>query len=557
MSGLEQHWPGRVCPAAPDNPIGGDTLISRLLREQQTLTAVESFSRWHDESDEPAQARYYRDLIPSVTPGPGQQYAFEVKLDDCTGCKSCVAACHNLNGLDSGELWRHVGTLHGGTATRPVQMAVTTACHHCLDPACLHGCPVQAYEKDTITGIVRHLDDQCIGCQYCLFTCPYQVPVFNRARGIVRKCDMCSERLAVKEAPACVQACPQQAIAIAVVDRDQVVKNSETGTTLPGAPSPHHTFPTTTYRSMRPLPANLLAADYFRADRQHAHPALVIFLVLSQSSVGVFALNWFFGPSGGHAAHIALAASLGLVLGVVGLAASAFHVGRPRYMFRAVLGLRTSWLSREAVAFAGFTLLAMVYVAHVWLIRHGAASPRVLPFLAAAVVIAGSAGVVCSAMVYITTARPFWRSAATAAKFVATAVILGAALSGWMVIAWSGALPRHLYPLLALVTLAKLGLEASVFIYLNDRHHSSLRRTAVLMSQTLGTATRARFAVSLVGGVLLPLFLCLQPGAGLCAPLLPWLAGAIAVLCLVGEVLERYLFFAAVFWPKMPGRRST
>ena len=52
-------------------------------------------------------------------------------------------------------------------------------------PACMSGCPVGAYEKDADTGIVKHLDDQCIGCQYCTFTCPYEVPQYSPKRGIV------------------------------------------------------------------------------------------------------------------------------------------------------------------------------------------------------------------------------------------------------------------------------------------------------------------------------------------------------------------------------------
>jgi len=43
-------------------------------------------------------------LIPLSGPGTGQQYAFAIDLDTCTGCKSCVAACHRLNGLDDGEV---------------------------------------------------------------------------------------------------------------------------------------------------------------------------------------------------------------------------------------------------------------------------------------------------------------------------------------------------------------------------------------------------------------------------------------------------------------------
>src|SRR5207237_35555 len=82
------------------------------------------------------------DLLPLSRPGPGQQYAFEVDLDVCTGCKACVAACHSLNGLDDTELWRTVGLLHGGTPEAPAQQTVTTSCHHCVDPACLNGRPV-------------------------------------------------------------------------------------------------------------------------------------------------------------------------------------------------------------------------------------------------------------------------------------------------------------------------------------------------------------------------------------------------------------------------------
>src|SRR5690349_12601375 len=82
-----------------------DSLLALLLDEQQQLTAVEQFARRHDRDELPTQDRYYRDLIPTGLPGVGEQFAFEVDLDACSGCKACVVACHNLNGLEPNETW--------------------------------------------------------------------------------------------------------------------------------------------------------------------------------------------------------------------------------------------------------------------------------------------------------------------------------------------------------------------------------------------------------------------------------------------------------------------
>src|SRR3954468_4093983 len=251
--------------AALDDPFSETlTLIERFVREQQTLTPVARFAEQHEKF--PEAAGFFRDRIPLSKPGPGQQYAFEVNLDLCSGCKACVTACHSLNGLDDDETWRSVGLLQGLSSTQ----TITTSCHHCVDPGCLTGCPVKAYDKDPVTGIVRHLDDQCIGCQYCVMKCPYEVPKYSSSRGIVRKCDMCSSRLTAGEAPACVQACPSQAIRITLVDqretsirfRERAAASDSTATPgpnpfLPASPEPDYTVPTTRYKSARPLPASL------------------------------------------------------------------------------------------------------------------------------------------------------------------------------------------------------------------------------------------------------------------------------------------------------------
>jgi formate dehydrogenase iron-sulfur subunit len=468
-------------------------LLQSLLRAQQT--EVERFASLHPRR--PSEVARYRSLLPIAAPGVGQQYAFEVDLDACTGCKACVSGCHNMNGLDEGELWRTVGVLHGGSAAAPVVQTLTTSCHHCLEPACMIGCPAKAYEKDPRTGIVKHLDDLCIGCQYCTFTCPYDAPKYNRERGIVRKCDLCTDRLAVGEAPACVQACPNEAIAITVVGEAQVVEAAEAGGFVPGAAPPSLTLPTTQYRTQRPAAHNLLPADFYAVDREHSHPPLVAMLVLTQLSVGALCAD-----DGGNTL-------LALLLGIFALGASVLHLGRPLRAWRAVLGLGTSWLSREVVGFGLFALLATI---HAFFIR--------MQTVVAAV---GLLAVGCSVMVYVRTRRPGWASAGW--KFFGSTVILGAATA-----------PR-LATLLMAATALKLLAELAVFLHLRDRRHSALKRTAILMCGDLSHLTAARFACGITGGLLLPLL---------------GLPGSL-VFCVAGEWLERHLFFAATTAPRMPG----
>ncbi|MEM7147935.1 MAG: 4Fe-4S dicluster domain-containing protein, partial [Verrucomicrobiota bacterium] len=297
------------------------TLLDELLAEQRSLTAVERFAQKHAGVEEPVQARYYRDLIPLSAPGVGEQYAFEVDLGECSGCKACVTACHSMNGLDEGESWRDVGVLFGGTVIEPAQQTVTTACHHCVDPACANGCPVLAYDKDEVTGIVRHLDDQCIGCRYCELKCPYDVPKYNAGRGIVRKCDMCHGRLAEGEAPACVQSCPNEAIKIRVVDRVSVMERNEVERALvPGAFDSRYTQPTTVYANRRTNGAVMRPADDGRLEPEHGHYPLVWMLVMTQLAAGVLAGAMWGGPG------VALA---GLAVLVLGLGGSVLHLGRP------------------------------------------------------------------------------------------------------------------------------------------------------------------------------------------------------------------------------------
>jgi Fe-S-cluster-containing dehydrogenase component/DMSO reductase anchor subunit len=519
-------------------------LLDQYLREQQELTAVEQFAREHDA---PVSARRYEALLPATAPGPGQQYTFAVDLDACSGCKACVTACHNLNGLDTGETWRAVGLLHGGSAAEPVTQFVTTACHHCVDPACMSGCPVGAYEKDPITGIVKHLDDQCIGCQYCTFTCPYEVPQYNAELGIVRKCDMCSGRLAAGEAPACVQACPNEAISITLVDQRQALEDAQGDSFLPGAPSPAITVPTTVYATRRSPPRNLLPADFFRAVPSHRHAPLVVMLVLTQLSVGAFVVDAVASRfiSAGISAALRPAHSLfALVVGLAALAASVFHLGRPLYAFRAVIGLRTSWMSREIVAFGVFAVLAIAYAA---VARSSAGSLQ--DVLASAVAVAGILGIACSVLLYHATRRAWWTATITGFKFFMTAAVLGLATTivtaAVADVDRAGGLVTELSQLVIAVSCIKAVGECTVFGHLRAKRYTELRRTALLMTRDLHGWTIARFVALAAGGIALPAANAHTGSIGI--------AVASLVVLLAGELLERTLFFAAASAPRMPG----
>lgn len=527
MPATLQRLPALKHASKPDIEQGN--LIDQLLAEQKQLqTPVARFSDVHHQR-KPDLADHYRSLIPLTKPGDGEQYAFEVSLDRCTGCKACVSACHSLNGLDDHETWRDIGTLLGGSDSPGWQQTVTTACHHCADPGCLNGCPVGAYEKDKDTGIVRHLDDQCIGCSYCILKCPYDVPKYSKKRGIVRKCDMCHQRLAEGEAPACVQACPTEAIRIIKVP------------TLQFPPSAPHsllgdvsiTLPTTRYVG-RDIPTSAVAADREALIPQHAHWPLVLMLMLTQAGVGLLV------TSRGNLPLTLTAAAIFFS----GMGASVFHLGQPLKAWRFFLGLRTSWLSREILAFSLFAPVPMALSAFALLPLF----PKlpIPPFLANLLPLCsqitahsalplGLIAVFTSIMIYHDTHRSLWRFPLGAARFFGT-VASFAALGNLIahprdtgILASSLFATAVLLKLIPELRLLQLGED-------EDTPWSPDVQSARLQLGPLGVILRSRITLGLL--------------AILIAFIQPWLALPVLLLA---ELFERQLFFQSVHAPKMPG----
>lgn len=502
------------------------TLIDELLSEQAALqTPVARFSEVHDR--EPDLAPHYRQLIPLGKPAPGEQYAFEVALDRCTGCKACVSACHSLNGLDDHEAWRDTGVLLGGDEAAAWQQTVTTACHHCEDPGCMNGCPVGAYEKEKDTGIVRHLDDQCIGCSYCILKCPYDVPKYSKKRGIVRKCDMCHQRLAVGEAPACVQACPTDAIRIVKIETGRARRPAEPmfssliHNPQSAIPDSSITRPTTRYTG-RDMPATAFAADRAALVPQHAHWPLILMLVLTQAGVGIL-------PASSYSFPLTLTAA---ILFYHGMAASVFHLGQPLKAWRFFLGLKTSWLSREILAFSLYAPIPLIHCVlpflpdfpfknHFSLLTSHSALP------------AGLIAVFTSVMIYHDTRRSLWRLPRTAIRFFGT-VISFATLGN--LIAHPGSATAMM--IFAAVVLLKLVPEIRMLQLGEDEDTpwSPDVHSARLQLGPLGIILRSRVALALIAIV--------------AAIFNPWAAPPIL---LAAEILERQLFFQSVQAPKMPG----
>ncbi len=497
------------------------TLIDQLLAEQNSLqTPVARFAEIHDRA--PDLAPHYRSLIPLTKPGTGEQYAFEVSLDRCTGCKSCVSACHSLNGLDDHEAWRDTGTLLGGADSPGWQQTITTACHHCEDPACMNGCPVGAYDKDPDTGIVRHLDDQCIGCSYCILKCPYDVPKYSAKRGIVRKCDMCHNRLAEGEAPACVQACPTEAIRIVSVPN--TAPRSLFPSTIINLQSsivnPSITLPTTRYVG-RAVPATAFAADRDALIPQHAHWPLVFMLVFTQAGIGLIA-------SGAFLSHSALLT--GTLLFNLGMLAATLHLGQPLKAWRFFLGLRSSWLSREILAFSLFAPIPIVLCALPFLpdfpyktLCEGITAHSALPI--------GVIAVFTSVMIYQDTRRALWNFRRGSIRFFGS-VAAFAALGN--LIAQPDSAPAAF--IFAAVVLAKLTPELHFLRHHREETWSPDRHSARLQRGPLANILRLRILLAVT--------------AVAAAFTQPWLAAAVL---LAAEILERQLFFQSVQAPKMPG----
>ncbi len=173
----------------------------------------------------------------------GTRWGMAVDIAKCAKqdkCTRCIAACHQAHNVPSVPDRRHdvrwiakvpfEEAFHGQEDEySPLRAApAMVLCNHCDNPPCARVCPTQATWKRE-DGIVAMDWHRCIGCRYCMAACPYGSRSFNfqdprpyiskinpdfptRTKGVVEKCNLCSERLAAGRPPACVETCPEKAL---------------------------------------------------------------------------------------------------------------------------------------------------------------------------------------------------------------------------------------------------------------------------------------------------------------------------------------------------------
>ena len=176
----------------------------------------------------PTPAKAEAEEHPAHPVAPSDAIAMLYDSTVCTGCKACMPACNEANNLPadtsmSGGIWDMPTGLNAQTKNiielyqdpKSDEFAfVKRQCMHCLDPACVSGCPFGALEKAD-WGAVTWTSSLCIGCRYCEVACPFEVPKFqwDSWNPKIVKCEFCYEqRLKQDMEPACTAACPTGAV---------------------------------------------------------------------------------------------------------------------------------------------------------------------------------------------------------------------------------------------------------------------------------------------------------------------------------------------------------
>ncbi len=143
--------------------------------------------------------------------------------DRCLACRNCELACSVIHSR-SGQLEKAI------VDDMPPRRRITISagregiealrCVQCLEPLCSFSCKSGALRRDPGSGRVIFDESRCVGCFMCLMVCPFGVRPDPATDRVVR-CDVCRDL----DSPACVTACPTQALAARMSPERQVPGN--------------------------------------------------------------------------------------------------------------------------------------------------------------------------------------------------------------------------------------------------------------------------------------------------------------------------------------------
>ena len=484
------------------------------------------------------------------------RYAFYFDASGCSGCKACQVACKDRNGLEVGLLWRRVYEVSGGSWERqedawlPQVYAynLSVACNHCERAVCVEACPTKAiYQRQD--GIVLIDAERCIGCKYCSWACPYGAPQYDSRAKSMTKCTFCVEDVEAGLAPACVAACP-----LRVLDFGEKteLEQGEAVRSAPPLPAAEMTEPAMfiqphrdSGRVQEPL-GRVANREEVQIGKKTSELPLMVFTVLVQMAVGAFIIlgaftAWVIGNTRlDYVRPLTVIPLLitGLALGL-GVLASLLHLGHPLRACRAILHLRTSWLSRE--------ILLVVSFGAGWAVFYGLvlvfpAFTRLLWGIYGLAALVGLALIFCMARVYHLQSMSTWNSPMTTATFYLTAGLLGVLFSAVLLaphigpdlilfLQISGRPHPIFYSKTAVGLLMVVGLLMLAFdLALQDRHENSKGKGFWL--------TQLRLALSVAA--MLPLGIVL---AGASTGTIPSLIVLAFGLALGAQLIGRWQFY--------------
>jgi Fe-S-cluster-containing dehydrogenase component len=286
---------------------------------------------------------------------------FIFDLNKCVGCEACVVACQIQNHGSQSESWRSISTFNSLQYPALPLFHFSLACNHCDDPSCQIGCPANAFSLDPVHHTVDHDQDLCIGCGYCTWTCPYDAPKYVTAKGTIEKCNLCKERIVGGRKPNCANLCPTGALTFGEIDSREAIDilgfaDVGIGPGIKIVPLRKGTPPATSKRPLHTqegVPFAQMKSPKDRKTTLKSEWPLVVFTLLAALLCALFGATVLGKPILDPTTFIALA--------IGGMIVSSIHLGKPLKGWRAIINVRSSWLSREIVAYSLFLGVSGLY----------------------------------------------------------------------------------------------------------------------------------------------------------------------------------------------------